>query len=193
MPTAFRFTSKDLEAMPQIEGVRYEIIDGDLHVSRQATWAHQHACDEAYRVLQDWSDESRAGYARSAPGLVFAEDEDVIPDVVWISNERLAAALDDSGHLRMAPELVVEVLSTGTTNERRDREFKLKLYSRQGVEEYWIVNRRLRTVQVYRRGQQALQLICTALDGDTLTSSLLPGFCCPVRRFWWAGRSATAP
>jgi Uma2 family endonuclease len=122
-----RYTSSDLELLPDVEGVRYEIIDGDLHVSRQAIWTHQHACDEAYRVLQDWSDESRAGFARSAPGLVFAEDEDVIPDVVWISNERLAA-LDDSGHLRMAPELVVEVLSPGTTNERRDRELKLTAF-----------------------------------------------------------------
>jgi len=27
VPAAFRFTSKDLGAMPQIEGIRYEIID----------------------------------------------------------------------------------------------------------------------------------------------------------------------
>lgn len=180
-----RYTSSDLELLPDIEGTRYEIIDGDLHVSRQVTWDHQHAADEAYRVLQNWSDESRLGYARTAPGLVFAADDDVIPDVVWISRARLRIALDEKRHLQTAPELVIEVLSLGTTNERRDREFKLKLYSRQGVEEYWIIDWRLRTVQVYRRAEQALALAGTLRDDDVLTSPLLPGFSCPIDRFWW--------
>lgn len=39
--------------------------------------------------------------------------DDVIPDVVWISDERLAALMDDAGHLTGAPELAVEVLSFG--------------------------------------------------------------------------------
>ena len=63
----------------------------------------------------------------AAPGLIFADDDDVAPDVVWISRERLAGTLDQTGHLHTAPELVVEVLSPGSVNERRDREVKLKL------------------------------------------------------------------
>jgi len=70
----------------------------------------------------------------------FSESDNVIPDVVWASNERLERLLDEAGHLTAAPELVVEVLSPGKKNERRDREAKLKLYSVQGVHEYWIVN-----------------------------------------------------
>lgn len=187
-----RYTSSDLELLPDVEGTRYEIIDGDLHVSRQVTWDHQHAADEAYRALQDWSDESRLGYARTAPGLVFAADDDVIPDVVWISRQRLSMALDDKRHLRTSPELVIEVLSPGSTNERRDREFKLKLYSRQGVQEYWIIDWRLRTVQVYRRADLALALVGTLRDDDVLTSPLLPGFSCPISRFWWDDPLPTA-
>lgn len=56
-----------------------------------------------------------------APGLVFAAAADVAPDVVWVSRERLAGMLDRAGHLTKAPELVVEVLSPGKTNERRER------------------------------------------------------------------------
>lgn len=42
--------------------------------------------------------------------------------MVWASNERLAVLLDEEGHLTGAPVLVVEVLSLGVENERRDRE-----------------------------------------------------------------------
>jgi Uma2 family endonuclease len=73
------------------------------------------------------------------------------PDVVWISRERLAVTLDQTGHLHTAPELVVEVLSPGRTKERRDREVKLKLYSCRGVSEYWIINWQQQKVEVYQR------------------------------------------
>jgi Uma2 family endonuclease len=104
--------------------------------------------------------------------------------VAWISNERLGAVLDDAGHLTGAPELVVEVLSPGAQNERRDRQAKRKLYEMQGVREYWIADWRLRQVEVYRREEGMLRLITTLLVEDTLTSPLLPGFSCPVERLF---------
>jgi Uma2 family endonuclease len=63
-----------------------------------------------------------------APDLVFAEDDDVAPDAVWVSRERLAGLPDKAGHLAKAPEPVVEVLSPGKANGRRDRVAKLALY-----------------------------------------------------------------
>jgi Uma2 family endonuclease len=184
MSTSLRFTSADLECLPDVEGVRYEIIDGELYVSKQPQWHHQYAGGEAFLALQNWSHQTGLGFASTAPGLVFASDNDVAPDVVWTSRERLASTLDASGHLRAAPELVIEVLSPGSRNERRDRELKLKLYSRQGVQEYWILNWVLRSVQVFRREQTELRLVATLEGDDVLTSPLLPRFACPVANFW---------
>ena len=64
----------------------------------------------------------------------------------------------------------------GSTNEQRDREAKLKLYSRRGVLEYWIVDWRLHQVEVYRRAGMGLELVGTLRETDTLTSPHLPGF-----------------
>ena len=61
---------------------------------------------------------------------------------------------------------------------------KLKLYAREGVEEYWILDWRARTVGVYRRAGDLLQPAQTLTDADTLTSPLLPGFAYPVRDLW---------
>jgi Uma2 family endonuclease len=187
MSTTRRYTSADLERLPEIEGVRYEIIDGELYVSKQPDWHHQLAVSMLTAALTTWSEATRAGVALGAPGLVFSPENDVAPDLIWISRERLAAVADASGHFRQAPELVVEVLSPGRRNEQRDREVKLSLYSRQGVDEYWIVDWRAHAVEVYRRAGAALQLVATLGNGDTLTSPLLPGFSCPVAKLWFEG------
>ena len=124
------------------------------------------------------------GEASITAGVVFTESDNVIPDVVWASKERLAVLLDEAGHLTGAPELVVEVLSSGAENERRDREAKLKLYASRGVQEYWIADWRLQQVEVYRRENSTLKLIATLLSNDEFSSPLLPGFTCPVARFF---------
>src|SRR5437588_12235874 len=120
MSTATKFTSADLALMPE-DGKRYEIIEGELYVSRQPSSEHQYTRNRAGRFLDQWNDHSQLGIVLTAPGLIFAEDDDVAPDVIWISRERYEKALDAAGHLHMAPELVIEVLSPGKPNEDRDR------------------------------------------------------------------------
>ena len=120
------------------------------------------------------------GEAAAAPGLIFDEDDDVAPDMVWSSLARLKTILHDDGKLHGAPELVIEVLSPGPRNESRDREVKLKLYSRRGVSEYWIVDWIARRIEVYRHEDVQLNLVSTLFGTDVLTSPLLPEFFCPL-------------
>jgi Uma2 family endonuclease len=178
-----RWTTADLDLFPD-NGTRYEIVDGELFTTRAPHWRHQQACGRVFRALDEWSLNSGLGEASIAPGVLFSETDNVIPDVIWISHERLALIEDEAGHLNGAPEVAVEVLSPGTQNERRDREAKLKLYASRGVQEYWIVDWRLRQVEVYRREQATLRLIATLFVNDELSTPLLPGFTCPVARLF---------
>ncbi|MGB7413087.1 MAG: Uma2 family endonuclease [Thermosynechococcaceae cyanobacterium] len=130
------------------------------------------------------SSDTGLGKPLITPGIIFSDADNVIPDLVWVSNERLAKIIDDEGHLTDAPELVMEVLSAGHANERRDREAKLKLYSLKGVQDYWIVDWRLQQVEVYRRENTQLQLVETLLGSDQLDSPLLPGFQYQVECFF---------
>jgi Uma2 family endonuclease len=174
-----RWTTADLELLPN-DGKHYEIINGDLFVTRAPDWKHQNVADNVCTELKIWSRKTGLGDAATSPGIIFTDADNVIPDVVWASNERLAEILDEAGYLTGAPELVVEVLSPGAEQERRDREVKLKLYSIQGVREYWIFNRQQIKVEVYRRENGILKLAVTLFKEDNLTSPLLPDFSCPV-------------
>jgi Uma2 family endonuclease len=103
-----------------------------------------------------------------------------------MSHGRLQWAEDAAGHLTRAPELVGEVLSPGRANVHRDREAKLALSSRQGVEEYWIFDPLAPTIDLYYRSvsqevQDGLHCWVRLSAADTLTSALLPGFSCPVQ------------
>lgn len=174
------WTSKDLEILPEDDGTRYEIIDGELYVSKQPHKHHQLVCTRIWSILQTWSIQADSGEAVVAPGLIFTDDNDVAPDVTWMSNERLATTSQRDGKYHTAPDLAVEVLSPGTTNEQRDREFKLWLYSRRGVLEYWIVSWMERRVEIYRRDAAQLKLHSTLYQNDTIQSPHLPGFTCQV-------------
>jgi Uma2 family endonuclease len=177
------WTSADLDLLPD-NGNRYEIIEGELWITRLPHWNHQRTCGNILVHLDHWSDQSQLGQSVMSPGVIFSEIDDIIPDVVWISNDRLNNFLDDAGHLLGAPEIVIEVLSPGTENERRDRSAKRKLYSTRGVQEYWIANWQLQQIEIYRRENAILTLNITLLAGDILTSPLLPGFSCRIQQLF---------
>jgi Uma2 family endonuclease len=173
-----RWTSHDLELLP--EDKRYEIVSGELYVSKQPHLHHQIVCGNVLALLKSWSDQTQTGLPIFTPGVIFTDDDDVIPDVVWISYERLATALHSDGKLHSSPELVIEVLSPGSENARRDREVKLKLYSRRGADEYWVINWQERRLEIYRHDEGILTLDKTINETETLHSPLLPGFSCRV-------------
>jgi Uma2 family endonuclease len=175
--TTFRWTTADLALFPEpLDDTRYEIIDGELYVSTQPSLDHQYASDAACATLRSWNASTGLGLTFSAPGVILIGDDNVAPDVVWISKERYRTARGADGKLHALPELVVEVLSPGASNERRDREVKLGLYSRRGVAEYWIVDCAARLVEVYRRDGDALRLVATFGASDEVRTDLLPGF-----------------
>ncbi|MCC7367503.1 MAG: Uma2 family endonuclease [Chloroflexi bacterium] len=167
------------------EGERLELIDGELFVSHSPAWQHQYAAGKIHISLGLWSDDRGIGLVVEVPGIVLPGESGVIPDVIWMSWERARASMDATGHFTQAPELVVEILSPGSENIRRDRQVKLSLYARHGVQEYWIVDLARQSVEIYRRAGDQLAMIGTAVDDDVLESPvLLPGFSMAVSWIW---------
>jgi Uma2 family endonuclease len=180
-----RYTIAELEQMTPQNGERLELIDGELFVSRAPSWEHQYASGRIQVALANWAEETGVGTTLPTPGIVYSMESSVIPDVVWTSWDRLRAARDGSGHFTQSPELVVEVMSPGTDSVRRDRVTKLRLYSRKGVREYWIVNLAGQSVDVFRREGDQLKFVETVTGDELLESpALLPGFQVHVVRIW---------
>ena len=92
-----RWTSADLALLPD-DGHRYEIVDGELFVAKQPHLEHQYCCGRIFTALDAWSRDTGRGRAVIAPGVLFGDLDNVVPDVAWISTERLAGLLDPAGH-----------------------------------------------------------------------------------------------
>ena len=113
------WTTADLDAMPDDGGwLRHEIIEGELFVSRAPHISHQRVAGKIQVRLENWSEETGLGLSVQTPGLVFTTIDAVIPDLVWASKSRIEQGIDIAGHFTVAPELVVEILSSGAQNEQ---------------------------------------------------------------------------
>jgi Uma2 family endonuclease len=82
------------------------------------------------------------------------------------------------------PELVVEIASPGT--RKRDETIKRRLYEREGVSEYWVVDPETEAVRVYRREGDvfARPVELSRERGDVLTTTLLAGLELPLDRIF---------
>jgi len=181
--TKIKWTSNDLELLPE-NGNRYEIIEGELYVTRAPHWKHQTVIVKITNALENWSTETKLGRIIFNLGIIFTDQDNVIPDLIWISYQRLESCVDESGHFINSPELIVEVLSQKPNDIKRDKETKLKLYSNRGVQEYWIADWQLKEVEIYTRNEGKLTLEKTLLNNDIITSKLLPNFSCEISKFF---------
>jgi len=94
------------------------------------------------------------------------------PDILFVRTERLDIIGDD--YVEGAPDLVMEVLSP--SNWLYDRREKMQAYREGGVAEYWIVDPRARTIEVYVLEQGAYRLVNQYGPGEVAQSLEVVGF-----------------
>ena len=176
-------TIADWDAMPYDDGKRYEIIDGELFVSCSPGLTHQRVAANLTFLIVGFLVENPIGEFLPTPGLILSEHSGVIPDLVVVLNEQQDEIITGE-RLTGPPALVIEIVSPGSANARRDRMAKLQLYSKHGVAEYWIVDPGNLTVEQYAAHDSSLNLLETLNLDDTLSASTLPGFSCPLSQIF---------
>lgn len=132
--------------MPE-DGKRYEAIDGELYVTPAPSRRHQRVTVNLVAAFLRLLDDPGHGWVYTAPiGVEFPDTEEgVQPDIIFVSKARSEILVEDG--IRGAPDLVVEILSPSTA--QRDRTIKRKLYQRQGVAQYWVVDPDTESVEVW--------------------------------------------
>lgn len=156
-----KYTYHDYCLLP--EDKRYEIIDGDAYMVPAPLTRHQRISGNLYTCVREFLKKNPQGEVYFAPMDVVLSEYDIVqPDVLFISNERKSILTE--ANVQGAPDWVVEILSPSSIE--RDRNLKLKLYSRHAVKEYWIVDPEQLSVEVYCRENETLKLKQAAVDGS---------------------------
>src|SRR6266851_5452383 len=165
-------TVADLDACPD-DSNRYELIGGELFVSRAPGLPHQFVVQNLQIAFVDYLRRNPIGKVVPGAGAIFSDYDAVIPDIAFVRNERWDQVVT-GGKFTGAVDLVIEVLSPGAENRRRDLMVKRQLYGKYGVVEYWVVDGENRLVEVYRLQNDRLESAATLRNGDEISSPLLP-------------------
>ncbi|HKV36318.1 MAG TPA: Uma2 family endonuclease [Pyrinomonadaceae bacterium] len=168
-------TVADLDAFPDDDGKRYELIEGELFVSCAPGLPHQLVLAKLITAFTVYLEQNPVGIAAPGPGAVFSNYDAVIPDLVFASKGRLDSIVGNDRFIA-APELVIEIVSPGNENRSRDLIAKRRLYGKYGVQEYWIVDAENKSVMIFHLTGSTLTQIRIAKNGDEIISPLLPGF-----------------
>lgn len=171
-------TVADLDACPD-DNNRYELIGGELFVSRAPGIPHQRVILNLEISLSNYLAEHPIGVLVPGADAIFSDYDAVIPDLVFVRNERWERVVTGE-KFTGAPDLVIEVLSPGAENRRRDLLVKRQLYGKYGVTEYWVIDGETRVVEVYRLQDEHLESVVSLSNGDDVTSPVLPSLRLPV-------------
>jgi Uma2 family endonuclease len=172
------FTYADYKAWELDAGERYELIRGKAYAMSAPNDSHQGISGEIFRQIANYL-HGKPCKVRAAPydvRLFYEEDgsDDTVvqPDISVICDEKKRGPEGCRG----APDLIVEVLSPSNTSEEYVRKFNL--YLKAGVREYWVVEPKLKTLQVFElqdgayRGtvyDSAATFFSKALEGLSVT------------------------
>ena len=172
-PEQGQWTYEDWERLPD-DGLRYEVIDGVLHMSPPPNSAHQDVSSRLSYALMHHVYTQNLGYVYAAPRgvLLPGQPVPVQPDLLFVRAE--LRSIVGPQNVEGIPDLVVEILSPG--NWSYDRKEKFLLYQEAGVPEYWIVDPRLKTVEVFLLDDGEYVLTGEWGMGDVATSNVIAGF-----------------
>ena len=176
-------TPEDLLKMP--DAVRFELVDGHLVERNMGAESSAIALRIAVLLglfLRDHSIGWLFGSDTSYQCFPDAPDKVRRCDVGFVRNERLFGGRAPKGHVMVAPDLAIEVVSPNDTAD--EVEEKAMEWLDSGVALLWVVYPATRTVRIHRPRSAALRVTDLA-DTDTITGeSALPGFSCTVKEFF---------
>jgi Uma2 family endonuclease len=153
------WTAEMARALPD-DGLRYEVLDGELFVTPAPARQHQRAVRELLIALAGYVNSNHLGEALVSPAdIEFSPRRLVQPDVFVV-----AASPDDPGRTwRDIKSLLLAVEILSPTTARADRYRKRIIYQSEGVSEYWIVDLDGRLVERWRPGDARPEIITDML------------------------------
>jgi Uma2 family endonuclease len=170
-----RYTPDDLLKMP--DGDRFELLEGQLvekDMSAKACRVVARICAALVPFVE--ANELGSVFGSTATYRCFADDPDRVrkPDVSFVHRSRWNEEYEE-GHVPIAPDLAVEVVSPNDLHY--DVERKVAEFLSAGVKLIWVINPEEQTVQVFRHDGTTGYL---RADAELTGEAVLPGFRCRI-------------
>ena len=135
-----------------------------------STFHHGSNC-KLVKLLGNYIDDNNLGWLLDSPvDVILDEFNTVQPDLLFIFKENVFKIEEEA--IIVAPDFVVEIISPGSV--QKDRHIKKELYERFGVKEYWIVDIKNETVEVFQNNDFHFELFSYVYQKGKILSNLFP-------------------
>jgi Uma2 family endonuclease len=168
-------TAQEFWLLPETEGKR-ELVRGEVKTEMSGA-LHGDIALGIGTVLRQWAKAGNHGYTGVEAGYLLAQNPDFVrlPDVSFVSAERIPEGGIPEAFWTLAPDLAIEVVSP--SEKADDIQEKVFDYLLAGTFLVWVVYPRTQQVVVHTPDGIARTLKGT----DRLEFEVLPGFSCTVR------------
>ncbi len=155
------------------EGAQYQLINGEIVRWTTPDIFHQTVRGRILFALSSFVKHGRLGVVLNIPTDVYLTEFDTYqPDVLFVSAENKSKCKER--FIEGAPDLVVEVLSPATGFY--DLTLKKNKYEESGVKEYWIVDPKLKSIEVLANEGANFITLAKAKKIGKVASKILSGF-----------------
>ncbi len=164
------YTYNDYKKLP--EGAPYQLIGGSLIMTPAPEVYHQEVSGNIQYRIQDFVIKNDLGHVYYSPiDVMFSKTEVYQPDIIFIkkSNKKIIGRKKING----APDLVVEILSPSTAYF--DLREKYRVYEKSGVKEYWIVDPKLKKIEIFENKKKKFYLNNESEKKGRVSSIVLKG------------------
>ncbi len=152
----------------------YEIVNGKPEVKEMAGARHGGVTARLLGEMWVYVKQTGSGGIYTPDTTFKIGSNDRLPDISFVTAERIPAEGEPEGLWQIAPDLAVEVVSP--SDYWQDVLSKMRAYFAAGVREVWLVAPETREVYVYT-GPESVRILS---EDKELTSELLPGFQCKL-------------
>lgn len=156
-------------------GPLVEFDNGCIEVLELPTKEHQRLAQFIFLIIRDFIIGKHPGEVFMAPlPMRLWEGKFREPDVLFVRPERPELRTDDQHSYPVGADLVVEIVSDGEQNRRRDFEAKRTDYARGGIPEYWILDPENEALLILHLNGDQYEVASELYRGDLATSIELP-------------------
>ncbi|HEY0827850.1 MAG TPA: Uma2 family endonuclease [Bacilli bacterium] len=128
----------------------YEVWDGEKIMMSPSSPRHESIVGKLYFFIITYVSEHSLGAVYLSNTAIHLKNEDrdfLMPDITFVSQKNKHLVKENG--IYGAPDLVVEVISAGLKNARRDLIDKFQKYEKYGVSEYWLVDPFAAEIEIY--------------------------------------------
>jgi Uma2 family endonuclease len=146
-PQPGEWTLADYLRLTAETDTRYEVIAGVLYEMPSPSTLHQILVMKLILRLGSLIEATAKGILVPSPVEVSLPEATTVvqPDLIFVGTER--RNIIKQNRIEGAPDLVVEVLSPSSI--RYDRVTKFEVYETSGIPEYWILNPKTQSLEIY--------------------------------------------